>query len=107
MSDILEFTCWNGEVVRIAFALDCHDREVISWIATTAGISGETIRDLMVECVERRFSGVRAPHPIQWLADNGSVYAAAKRSTSRSRSISSPALPRSKARKATVSPRHS
>ena len=64
--------------MRVAFALDCHDREVIAWVATTAGISGEMIRDLMVECVERRFAAVRAPHPIQWLADNGSVYAAAK-----------------------------
>ena len=36
-SDGLEFTCWNGEVVRIAFALDCHDREIIGWVATTAG----------------------------------------------------------------------
>src|SRR5277367_3566554 len=27
-SDGLEFTCWNGEIVRVAFALDCHDREV-------------------------------------------------------------------------------
>jgi transposase InsO family protein len=44
-SDALEFTCWNGEVVRVAFALDCHDREAISWVATTAGISGEMIRD--------------------------------------------------------------
>src|SRR5437870_2146545 len=45
-SDALEFTCWNGEIVRLAFALDCHDREVISWVATTAGISGEMIRDI-------------------------------------------------------------
>jgi putative transposase len=30
LSDALEFTCWNGEVVRVAFALDCHDREAIS-----------------------------------------------------------------------------
>ena len=28
-SDGLEFTCWNGEIVRVAFALDCHDREII------------------------------------------------------------------------------
>jgi hypothetical protein len=27
--------------VRVAFALDCHDREVVGWVATTAGISGE------------------------------------------------------------------
>ena len=55
-SDALEFTCWNGEIVRVAFALDCHDREVIGWLATTAGISGEMIRDMMVQCVERRFA---------------------------------------------------
>jgi transposase InsO family protein len=35
-SDVLEFTCWNGEIVRVAFALDSHDREVISWVPTTA-----------------------------------------------------------------------
>lgn len=39
-SDTLEFTCWNGELVRVAFALGCHDRDVLGWIATTAGISG-------------------------------------------------------------------
>ena len=68
-SDVLEFTCWSGEVVRVAFALDSHDREVISWVATTAGISGEMIRDMMVQCVEQRFGDVRAPQNVQWLTD--------------------------------------
>jgi transposase InsO family protein len=77
-SDGLEFTCWNGEVVRVAFALDCHDREIIGWIATTAGISGEMIRDMMVHCVEQRFAAIQAPHPVQWLSDNGSIFAAHK-----------------------------
>jgi putative transposase len=77
-SDALEFTCWNGEVVRVAFALDCHDREVIGWTATTAGISGEMIRDMMVHCVESRFGAVPAPHRVQWLSDNGSIFAAYK-----------------------------
>jgi len=77
-SDALEFTCWNGEVVRVAFALDCHDREAISWVGTTAGISGEMIRDMMVRCVEQRFGAIRAPHPVQWLSDNGSIFAAHK-----------------------------
>ena len=77
-SDALEFTCWNGEGVRIAFALDCHDREVIGWLATTAGISGEMVRDMMVQCVERRFGTVRAPHKVQWRTDNGSIFAAYK-----------------------------
>ena len=75
-ADALEFACWNGEIIRIAFALDCHDREVISWTATTAGISGEMIRDLMVRCVEQRFGTIRAPHPVQFLSDNGSIFAA-------------------------------
>ena len=30
------------------------------------------VRDMMLECVERRFDAVRAPEPVQWLADNGS-----------------------------------
>jgi putative transposase len=75
-SDVLEFTCWNGDVVRVAFALDSHDREVISWVATTAGISGEMIRGMMVQCVEQRFGDLRAPHRVQWLTDNGSIFAA-------------------------------
>src|SRR6202035_3666739 len=76
--DCLGVTCLNGEVVRLAFALDCHDREVIAWVATTAGISGEMIRDMMVQCVEQRFGAIRAPHSVQWLSDNGSIFAAHK-----------------------------
>ena len=78
-SDGFEIPCWNGEVVRVAFAIDTHDREVMAWVATIgAGISGEMVRDMMPECVERRFDAVRAPQPVQWLADNGSAYTAAE-----------------------------
>jgi putative transposase len=42
-SDGFEFTCWNGEIVRGAFVLDAHDREVIAWRATTgAGSVAQT-----------------------------------------------------------------
>ena len=75
-SDGFEMACWNGEVVRVAFALDTCDREVMAWCATTGGISGEMIRDLMLESVERRFGTQRVPAPIQWLSDNGSCYRA-------------------------------
>jgi putative transposase len=64
--------------VRIAFTLDCCDREAISWIATTGGIDAANIRDLMVESVERRFGPVhKLPAPTEWLSDNGSSYTAA------------------------------
>jgi putative transposase len=75
-SDAFEVACWNGANLRVAFALDSCDREVMAWCATTWGISGEMIRDLMLESVERRFGTTRVPHPIQWLSDNGSCYRA-------------------------------
>jgi putative transposase len=76
-SDRFEIDCDNGERVRIAFTLDCCDREAISWVATTGGINSGDIRDLMIESVERRFGLVnRLPLPIEWLSDNGSPYTA-------------------------------
>jgi transposase InsO family protein len=62
--------------VRLAFALGCHDRKVIGWVATAPAASGEVIRDMMVQCVEQRFAAIRAPHPVQSLSDNGSISAA-------------------------------
>jgi putative transposase len=75
-SDGFEIGCWDGQVVRVAFALDTCDREVIAWCASTGGISGEMIRDLMLEAVEKRFGASVTPQPIQWLSDNGSCYRA-------------------------------
>jgi putative transposase len=76
-SDGFEIGCDNGERVRIAFALDCCGREAISWVATTGGLDGGDIRDLMVQSIERRFGTVdRLPSPIECLSDNGSPYVA-------------------------------
>jgi transposase InsO family protein len=75
-SDHFELACRNGEVVRVLFAIDTCDREVIAWSAATGGVSGEMVRDLMIACVERRFGGTRAAHPVEWLSDNGSAYTA-------------------------------
>jgi len=77
-SDSFEIRCWNGERVQVAFSLDCCDREAMRWVATTAAITGEMVRDLMAESIEHRFSAgaTKAPHPIQWLSDNGPPYTA-------------------------------
>jgi putative transposase len=76
-SDAFEIGCENGERVRVAFALDCCDREAMSYVATTGGIGGEEVRDLMVAAIEHRFGPVtRLPHTIEWLTDNGSGYVA-------------------------------
>jgi putative transposase len=76
-SDGFELACDNGEKVRVAFALDCCDREAMAYVATTQGIKGEDVRDLMVASVESRFGKVnRSPQTIEWLSDNGSGYIA-------------------------------
>ena len=54
-SDGLEIGSENGERVRVAFALDCCDREAMSYVATTGGITGKDVRDLMVAAVEHSF----------------------------------------------------
>ena len=33
-SDGFSIQCWNGDRLQIAFSLDCHDREAITWIAS-------------------------------------------------------------------------
>lgn len=76
-SDAFEVACDNGERVRVAFALDCCDREAMSYVATTGGIGGAEVRDLMVAAVEHRFGRVnRLPRTVEWLTDNGSGYIA-------------------------------
>ena len=74
-SDGLEIACWNGELVQVAFALDCHDREAIAHVAVPRDLVGTDIRQLMRAAVAARF-GERTDHPIQWLSDNGSIYTA-------------------------------
>ena len=75
-SDGFEFRCDDGDRLRVTFALDCCDREAISWVASPDGYSGDDVRDVMLEAVERRFGQELPATPIQWLSDNGSAYTA-------------------------------
>jgi putative transposase len=76
-SDGFEIGCDNGERVRVAFALDCCDREAMSWAATTGGIDGHLVRDVMLGAIEQRFGALdKVPSEIEWLSDNGSAYTA-------------------------------
>lgn len=58
-------------------ALDCCDREIMSWVATTKGVDSTLVAtlvaDLMTQAVEYRFGpGQTVTQPIEWLTDNGS-----------------------------------
>jgi putative transposase len=46
--------------------MDTCDREAITWTATTAGISGEMVRDMMLVAIERRFGNYHAPHRVDF-----------------------------------------
>ena len=76
-SDVLEIACWNGEIVQVGFALDCHDREVLAHVAAPRDLCAADIQELMQRAVTARFgAGERPDAPIQWLSDNGIVYTA-------------------------------
>ncbi|WP_171765911.1 IS3-like element IS2 family transposase [Shigella boydii] len=75
-SDGFEFCCDNGERLRVTFALDCCDREALHWAVTTGGFNSETVLDVMLGAVERRFGNDLPSSPVEWLTDNGSCYRA-------------------------------
>ena len=66
-ADVFEIPCWNGDAVRVAFAIDTHDREVLAWTASPRGIGGIAVRDLMLLAVERRFRALRTRYPVKQL----------------------------------------
>ena len=76
-SDGFEIGCDNKEKVRVAFALDCCDREAIAHVATTEGIKSQDVQDLIITAVESRFGRINMlSEPIEWLTDNGSCFIA-------------------------------
>lgn len=72
-SDSFSIQCFNGERVHVAFSIDSCDRELMRYIASTIGIDGKAIRDLMLETVEYRFGKPKAPIRVHWLSDKGEM----------------------------------
>lgn len=77
-SDIFLIPCWSGEVVSVAFVIDCHDREVLAHVAAPRSLKGSDIRTLMERALWKRFgeAALKTPQSIQWLSDNGPQYTA-------------------------------
>ncbi|HKW94842.1 MAG TPA: DDE-type integrase/transposase/recombinase [Methylomirabilota bacterium] len=77
-SDVFLLPCWSGEVVSVALAIDCHDREVLAYVASPRPLTGTDIRTRMDRALWARFgeATLKAPHAIQWLFDNGPQYTA-------------------------------
>jgi transposase InsO family protein len=77
-SDIFLIPCWSGEVLSVAFAIDCHDREVLASVASPRPLAGTHIRTLMDRGAlgPLRRGDAQGPDAIQWLSDNGLQYTA-------------------------------
>jgi putative transposase len=77
-SDVFLIPCWGGEVISVAVAIDCHDREVPAFVASPRPLTGADIRTLMDRTLWARFgeTTLKAPHAVQWLGDNGPQYTA-------------------------------
>jgi putative transposase len=75
-SDGFNIRCWNGERVQVAFALDCHDREAIEFVAQPHDLTGHDIRLLLDKALWSRFGErvLKTPIVIEWLSDNGGPY---------------------------------
>src|SRR5262245_6070218 len=71
-SDVFLIPCWSGEVLSVAFAIACHDREVPAFVASPRPLTGADIRTLMDRVLWARFgeATLKAPHAVQWLSDN-------------------------------------
>jgi transposase InsO family protein len=77
-SDVFLIPCWSGEVLSVAFAIDCHDREVPAFVASPRPLTRADIRTLMDRMLWARFgeATLKAPHALQGLSDNGPQYTA-------------------------------
>src|SRR5262249_45480330 len=76
-SEGLGVVCGKGGRVRVALRSAGGNRRAMCFLATTSGVTGEDVRDLMLAAVEHRFGPVnRLPVTIEWLSDNGSCYLA-------------------------------
>ena len=73
-SDGFGFSCDNGEKLQVTFALDCCDREALYRAASTGGYDSETVQDVMLVAVERRFGNSLPSSPVESLTDNGAAY---------------------------------
>ena len=74
--DGLNIRCWNGDLVRVAFTLDCHDREVVGYVAVPRPLKGSDAQLLLDRSVWGRFGEIalKAPIEIEWLTDNDGIF---------------------------------
>ena len=74
--DAFEIACLDGAVIRVAFVLDCHDRECLAVVAQPVPLTSRDIQQLLREAVQARSGQARLAAPCEWLTDNGAIFTA-------------------------------
>lgn len=65
-SGVFKILCYDGEKLRVISSMDTSDRDALSHISTTGGITSDIVKDLLVSSLEYRFCKIhRLPHKIQ------------------------------------------
>lgn len=72
-ADLILILRTNGEKLRATFSMDCCDCEV-HWAASIGGYYSETVQNVILGAVERRFGNSLSTSTVEWLTDNGSAY---------------------------------
>ena len=72
----LSFAAIMAKKLRVTFAMDCCDRKPWTGPPAPGGYDSDTVQDVMLRAVERRFGDALPASPVEWLTDNGSVYRA-------------------------------
>jgi putative transposase len=74
--DGLNIRCWNGDLVRVGFTLDCHDREVVGHVAVPRPLNSADVQLLLDRSIWGRFgeATLRSPIEIEWLTDNDGIF---------------------------------
>lgn len=77
----LKIKCDSGQMVTATFAKDCCDCEVMAWRTWEGkGLPGESVREMLIEAVKKRFGTVEAvpvDHRLEFLTYNGGDHIAA------------------------------
>lgn len=75
-SDTLQIPCWNGDLVKLGFILDCHDREAIAHVAVPRKYRAYDEQELLQAAVTQSFGDSRPVEQLQFLSGNKSIYTA-------------------------------
>ena len=72
-SDLTQIRLWDGTRLRFTYILDCCDRSILAY-RLNHYMWAVDIEQMLQEALLKRFGQAAAPHPLEFLHDNGPEY---------------------------------